>query len=179
MTTKLPIFRYHPDPIKTGVIHAELFICPVCEQKREYVYDGPIYSRKELDKICPWCISDGSASKKFGMEFQDAVSTEPIENDAAFDELIYKTPGYHGWQQEVWLVHCNDFCAFIGYATKERIISLIDELQPDLTRLANDFHVPYEEFIADYLPNTTNDPILFYLFQCLHCEKHRITADFG
>ncbi|MEH6978944.1 CbrC family protein [Bacillus pseudomycoides] len=39
-------------------------------------------------------------------------------------ELIHRTPGYGGWQQEYWLSHCNDFCAFIGYVEWEEIAHL-------------------------------------------------------
>ncbi|EGM59721.1 hypothetical protein SFJ1713_4195 [Shigella flexneri SFJ17B] len=77
------------------------------------------------------CIADGSAAEKFAGSFQDDASIEGVEfeydeedefagikntyPDEMLKELVERTPGYHGWQQEFWLAHCGDFCAFIGY----------------------------------------------------------------
>ncbi|WP_308423119.1 CbrC family protein [Marinithermofilum abyssi] len=27
--------------------------------------------------------------------------------------MTLRTPGYRGWQQEVWLSHCGEFCSFV------------------------------------------------------------------
>ncbi len=74
---------------------------------------------------------DSSAAEKFAGSFQDDASIEGVEfeydeedefagikntyPDEMLKELVERTPGYHGWQQELSLAHCGDFCAFIGY----------------------------------------------------------------
>jgi len=103
---KLPFFLYNPNPLSLGVIKKETTLCPVCNRNREYVYHGPFYSIEEVEGVCPWCIADGSAANMFDGEFQDPASCESVEKEVYLNELIYKTPGYNGWQQEYWLSHC-------------------------------------------------------------------------
>jgi uncharacterized protein CbrC (UPF0167 family) len=71
--SELPKFKYHPDPIKNKVIEKAKTRCPVCNKQREYVYTGPFYSTEDVEGICPWCIADGSAAKKYSGEFQDVA----------------------------------------------------------------------------------------------------------
>ena len=111
----LPKFKYHPDPLNTEAIIKKNIICSVCNQKQEYLYTGSFYSTKDVENICPWCISDGSASSKYDGQFLDSSSLEKNSNEESIKELVYKTPSYSGWQQEVWLSHCDDYCAFIDY----------------------------------------------------------------
>ena len=68
----LPHFRYHPDPIRTGVVEASSGVCACCGQARGFVYTGPVYGEEELDdRLCPWCIADGSAAANLGASFAD------------------------------------------------------------------------------------------------------------
>src|ERR1700694_2069476 len=93
-----PSFKYHPDPLATGMIQQQQTICPVCQQVRACVYAGPFYAKENVEGICPWCIQNGSAAATYHGVFQDAASCE----DAApehLDELVHRTPGYTGWQQ--------------------------------------------------------------------------------
>ena len=71
--SQLPSFRYNPDALSLGIIKKESTHCPVCDQQREYVYEGPFFAEEEVEGICPWCIHDGSAAEKFKGEFQDAA----------------------------------------------------------------------------------------------------------
>jgi len=57
------------DPITTGSIVRSEKKCEVCGAVRGFVYDGPSYGLRELESVCPWCIADGSAHLKFGVEF--------------------------------------------------------------------------------------------------------------
>ena len=50
------------------------------------------------------------AASKFDGEFQDPESTDCVSNPDKLDELIHRTPGYCGWQQEYWIAHCDDYC---------------------------------------------------------------------
>src|SRR5262249_1999830 len=125
----LPAFKYHPDPIATGSIEAKNINCVCCEQDREYVYTGPVYAEADLnDKLCPWCIENGLAHKKYGAEFTDRASIGGYDNSAGkmvsqeiMYEIAYRTPGFIGWQQSQWLAHCGDGCKFLGLAGKREI----------------------------------------------------------
>ena len=61
----LPAFRYHPDPISSGSIVASEKVCRCCGQNRGYIYAASVIAEEELDeKICPWCIVNGSAHSR-------------------------------------------------------------------------------------------------------------------
>lgn len=92
----LPTFKYNPDPISLHVIKKEQTTCPVCEKVREYVYHGAFYTVEDVEGICPWCIKDGSAAKKYNGMFQDDASCDDVDEEKYIDELIYRTPGYRG-----------------------------------------------------------------------------------
>lgn len=171
----LPEFKYHPDPIKTGSIIKKNITCPVCNQKREYAYVSHFYSVDEVEDICPWCIKDGSAAEKYNGQFQDDASVESVSDKEKLKELVFRTPGYSGWQQEVWLAHCDDFCAFVGYVGWEAIKDIADELKPDIERIKADYRMTQEQFEKSLVNNGSHQG---YLFQCLHCGKHRIHTDF-
>ena len=49
------------------------------------------------------------AASKFDGEFQDPESTDRVSDPDKLDELIHRTPGYCGWQQEYWIAHCDDY----------------------------------------------------------------------
>jgi uncharacterized protein CbrC (UPF0167 family) len=103
---KLPYFKYHPEPLKTRIFQRKKAKCACCHQQREIIYVGPFYSNEVVPNICPWCIKDGSAANKYNGTFHDSHSLDQnITNEKNIDELIYRTPGYIGWQQEFWLSH--------------------------------------------------------------------------
>ena len=116
MTSSLPTFTYHPDPVGTGSFTASVGPCVCCGQARGYLYTGPVYAVEELDDaLCPWCIADGSAADRFDATLTDAGTNAPADAPAAVvRELEQLTPGFSGWQQERWLYHCGDGCAFLG-----------------------------------------------------------------
>ncbi len=89
------------------------------------------------------------------------------------NELVTRTPGYRGWQQELWLAHCNEPCAFIGYVGWDEIKDRLDEF----VSLENDiaeYGFSIDE-LSRYLRN--NGDCQGYLFQCLHCGKLRLCFD--
>ena len=69
-------------------------------------------------------VWDGSASRKFEVNSRIAPAWKGIDceydddgefshttnpyPDEMLDELVKRTIGYRGWQQEVWLAHCNE-----------------------------------------------------------------------
>lgn len=171
---ELPTFKYNPNAQKLGIIKNEKTTCPVCEQDRNYVYEGPFYTEDEVAGICPWCIKDGSAAKKYAGEFQDTFSCDSVGKPEFLIELTTRTPGYSGWQQEKWLSHCGDFCALKDYVGWKEVNDIKDELSDDLNEIKSDFRLTQEE-LEKYLVN--NGSMQGYLFQCLHCKKHRLTID--
>lgn len=171
---ELPVFQYNPNALTLEIITKKKTTCPVCNQIRAYVYEGPFYSLETVEGICPWCIKDGSAAKKYDGEFQDIDSCEPVSKDEYLVELTTRTPGYMGWQQEQWLSHCGDFCAFEDYVGWKEIAHVKEELENDLNRLKADYRLSQGE-IEDYLVN--DGGMQGYLFKCIHCGQHRLTVD--
>lgn len=182
----LPFFKYHPNPLETGTFKTDKrVICNCCGQKTSVYYTNPFYCHDDVEVLCPWCIDSGKAAEKFNGEFQDycgidGISSDPDEPDTIkfrpgiVDELILRTPGYRGWQQEVWLSHCDDLCAFVGYVGWDEIKDKLD-LFADLDGDCSDANGNSAD-LANYLRN--NGSCQGYLFQCLHCGKYRLYFDF-
>lgn len=170
---ELPKFKYSPNCFENGVFKKaepdEPVICECCSKRTQYYYEG-IYAEDEVDYICPWCIASGAAAEKFDGEF--IANAEKFDGDAKKTEELFKqTPGYESWQQEYWLVHCNDYCAFIGdVGTKElEEMGIADEVFADY---ADQNEIKQ---VRDYLCKAGSPA--GYLFQCLHCGKYRIGWD--
>lgn len=173
---ELPKFKYNPDPLKLKVIEQRKTNCPVCSQEKDYVYDGPFYSIANVEGICPWCIADGRAAKKYNGEFQDSASCEKVDNPEFLDELVHRTPGFCGWQQERWLSCCGDLCAITDYLSWKQIQQLVQQYpqqtRSDLEQLQREYRMTEEEFkTASY------NYIQGYLFECLHCNSPRFYTD--
>ena len=171
----LPFFKYHPNPIDNGVIEPSSQVCICCQQQRGYVYTGPIYSEKEFNHpICPWCIENGEAHKKFNVEFTeiDAVGDYGYWEDIplAIKKIIaYQTPSFSSWQGEKWWTHCGDAAQYLGQVDGNTIRQLGIEFRANLQK---ELEMPDEEF-NDFL----NDLVIdgspsFYLFKCIHCGSH-------
>lgn len=171
---ELPVFKYNPDALALGIIKKEKFTCPVCVETREYLYDGPFFTEDEVKAVCPWCIADGRAAEEYDGEFVDGGSAEDVYDEAKIDELTKRTPSYTSWQQEQWLAHCDDFCAFKGYVGWKEIESLSDELEADLEVIKEDFDYTEDELKENLIKDGSMQG---YLFQCLHCGQHRLAVD--
>lgn len=134
MAEDLPNFKYHPDPVATVLVTSSTTQCRCCGQARGFIYRGPVYAREDLaEQLCPWCIADGSASAKLAAKFSDPQSlTSEGVNSNITDEVTQRTPGYLGWQQEIWRVHCNDACAYLGFPTQEELAGSLADAIPGL-----------------------------------------------
>lgn len=171
----LPKFKYHPDPLGTGAFQkGESHTCDCCGKDTEIWYEGPFYSEEEIECLCPGCIASGEAAKKFDGEFQDSYSLEEQLEDEKTDELIHRTPGYLGWQQEFWLTHCGDYCAFVGYVGWPEIVELGLEKEIEETYDKSLCFFDLED-IKNGLRN--GGSMQGYLFRCLKCGKHFLYAD--
>ncbi len=171
----LPIFQYHPDPIATGSIKNSDAVCECCGTTRGFVYTGPVYAEEELHEcICPWCIFDGSAHKKFDATFVDLDgiggygSWESVSSDIA-EEIAFRTPGFSGWQQERWWTHCEDAAVFLGPVGAEEAKILGEEFigfirqESGLEGISS-----WEDYLS--ILSKTDGPTA-YAFKCKHFGK--------
>ena len=171
---ELPTFKYHPEPIKTRAFKTDkTVICDCCDSKIDVYYDGPFYSAEEVEFLCPNCIKSGKANEKFDGDFQDCASCDKVNDKEKLLELCYRTPGYTGWQQEYWLAHCDDYCAFIGYVGWDEIMQMgiETEIEDDLSA-NSEYPIPT---VKQYLK--IDGGMQGYLFRCLVCGKHRLHID--
>ena len=171
---ELPEFPYHPDPRATGSVVASDTSCVVCGLTRGFVYTGPVYSQEELvDCLCPWCIADGSAARKYDAEFTDVGWGVPADIPAAVVlEVAGRTPGFAGWQQEHWLYHCADAAAFLGRVGWQELQSYPDAVE-SLRR-----ETPRADGVGDYLMALDKEgEATAYLFRCRHCRCHLAYSD--
>lgn len=173
---RIPYFKYHPKPLETGAFKKGISQkCNCCGNNTGIWYEAPFYTEEDdVDCICPECISNGSAARKFDGEFQDSYSTDKVSDSRKLEELIYRTPGYIGWQQEYWPAHCDDYCAFIGYVGWDDLVRIgIDkEIEEYYGTDVNGLDI---ELLKKYMKN--DGDMQGYLFKCLHCGKHLIQVD--
>jgi uncharacterized protein CbrC (UPF0167 family) len=168
----LPRFKYHPDPLATGAIERDRTHCPVCDQERAYVYTGPSYGRQRVEGICPWCLADGAAAARFGLEFTTPHSYA-LDVEAQ-DELLHRTPGYTPWQEQDWPDHHGDYCAFVGYVGWAEIAPLAaDDLRADIDEMKRSLQLTQAE-IEEWV---NGSDLQGYLFRCLICGHHRLLYD--
>jgi uncharacterized protein CbrC (UPF0167 family) len=175
----LPIFRYHPDPIRSGSIAQSDAQCQCCGKERGYIYEGPVYAEEDLeDSICPWCIANSSAHKKFKAEFVDTEAFPDGMPKAAITEISQSTPGYSAWQSEAWPSCCEDATAFLRPTGIQEIRKECYEVEGHLmTYVVQELHISggAAKRLVESL-SKDSQPTL-YLFQCLHCQRYRFHID--
>ena len=112
-----------------------------------------------------------SSLDELSEQCQKILNTEYSDK---LDELLHRTPGYIGWQQEYWCAHCDDFCAFIGYVGWDDLIrSGIDkEIEETYDQDICGFDLTD---VKEYMQN--DGSMQGYLFRCLHCGKHLLYVD--
>jgi uncharacterized protein len=178
MTESLPLFRYHPDPVATGSVVPSVSPCLACGRARGFTYVGPVYAVEEpTDGLCPWCIADGTAASAFDAEFTDAALDVPTDIAVSvIDELLRRTPGYNSWQQDRWLYHCADACAFLGAVGRHELEDHRDARE--MLRHEHDGFGWNERQVEAYLEalSTDGSPTAF-LFRCLHCAAYLAYSD--
>ncbi|MCL1948397.1 MAG: CbrC family protein [Turicibacter sp.] len=172
--SQLPTFKYHPNPLKTGAFkQGEPFICECCEKETTIYYTGVLYTPEEISTLCPDCIHSGRASATFDGQFVADIEDGATISKEAQTELFKRTPSYASWQDEIWLTHCGDGCAFIDYVGWDDIKGKLDDfadLRADSSDYADDI-----SHLEKYMHN--GGDFQGYLFQCLHCHKYRLHAD--
>ena len=169
MDQQLPHFKYHPKAYELEVIKKSDIECECCNQRRGWIYHDTIYAVSDVDNVCPWCIADGSAHKKWGASFNYGIEGvtdqgNPETDGAtpeAVDEVMHRTPGYVSWQGELWKTHCGDVCEFHGDISQADLASLTPEAEKlfrhDHGWLFHDYHTTdfsiVLEMIMEALPS--------------------------
>lgn len=167
-------FKYHPNVWQQDVFSkrrdGQSEICQCCGEQTEYFLER-MYCEKDIDCICPKCVSNGKAAEKFNGEFIQAAQISKVSDKDKVDKLFKRTPGYISWQGEYWLACCNDFCAYIGdVGTKElETMGITDEVFEEYDKLNE-----YQD-AREYLVKAGS--MAGYLFKCLHCGKYHIWVD--
>lgn len=168
MSERLPLFRYHPDPVGTGSIVQSDEVCERCGERRGFVYAGPIYTAAKVELLCPWCIADGSAAQQFDADFTATDGAPDDVPPTVLDEVVHRNPGFTGWQQEQWMFHCTDAAEFrgvVGWDEVRAAPGAVDALLADGWR-------------EEDLPSMSVDgDLVGYLFRCRHCGANLANAD--
>ena len=167
MAKQLPTFKYIKPPLQREMFEASNAICECCLSAQGYRYAWSIYTKIEVNELCPWCIADGSAAEKFAATFAELNDYRTIsdENRNAFEK---HTPSYPTWQGAVYPVHCHDACQFAGLVpSKQELLTLTNE-----QRIKNDLPdwLINETFLANYEPSFSAD-VQIAKFHCLHCDE--------
>lgn len=165
----LPKFKYHLNPVRNEVIEKSDLDCLCCGNETGYIYTGPVYSVEDLEEaICPWCIANGDAAKKFNASFSDS---HPLLNsgvsEEAVKEVTERNPGYRSFQQENWLSHCGDACEFHGGATVNDVKNVSKETKEVWLEQNNDGDELWSQVASTYC---SGGDVAFYKFKCRHCN---------
>ena len=171
----LPQFKYHPNPVDTGAFELSDSICECCERARGYIYSGGVNAEADVESVCPWCIAEGNLRGRFDATLNDE---HPLRSAGLAEDIITEvtsaTPGYISWQQDCWMVCCNDACEFHGDAPQEEIRGLSDNA---LAELSKETLFPIEvlrELVPHYEPGGSP---AFYKFVCRHCSTVMYNGD--
>lgn len=168
---KIPKFKYCPDTINTNILTiGGTEVCDCCGETVDVYYEGSFYSVEDVECLCPECIDNGTAAKKFDGQFQqDIFNDEKVVNEEYRDEILHRTPSYISWQGSNWPAHCDDYCEFLGDAGWDKIEELrIQDSFENFTGL------DIKE-LKEYL--SPNGSLCGYLFRCLKCGKYCLCVD--
>lgn len=174
-------FTYHPDPVATGsLVAGDGAACDVCRGVRDLVYRGPVYSPiADEPTICAECIANGRAATELDAMFTDLGGDgwedvpQPIQT-----EVLTRTPGFSGWQQEQWQAHCSDAMEFLGPVGHAELEGLGKEavaaLRGELSTWGWD-----DQQIDEFMVALDRDGMpTGYAFRCRHCGAFNVYADF-
>lgn len=195
-----PSFRFHPDPVGTGVV-VEMpgSTCPCCGLDRGRTYVGSVYTANQDDHegICPWCIADGSASEKFAWGKKDfpavfvaglgeylrgddgrinnfhnsALAKIEIAQELE-DELYLRTPGLSSYQEIYWPVCCSEPAVYLGLREGQELLEMTGPLD---SLIASGLS---EQTAKGLLADAEVDgSVLAHTFRCEQCGTHLVEID--
>lgn len=125
MPNPFPTFPLFADPVAEQSFKRSRKKCDCCAKSRGWIYTCSMYGPGDNDHtLCPWCIADGSAARKFKVSFQQATifpiakgSPKLSRSDA--DLVEHRTPGFVTWQDHGWFICCGRACIYIGEASSK------------------------------------------------------------
>jgi uncharacterized protein len=175
----LPAFRYHPDPLASGSIVESASVCRCCDQHRGYVYAPAVYAVEELaGALCPWCIADGTAHRRFDATFVDSEAFDAELPDEVVQQITTRTPGFANWQGEHWPACCDDATAFLEPAGIADIRARYRELEMQILN-----HIIYDLGISGGAASRLLESLgrdqspTAFTFRCLHCGQLHFYID--
>lgn len=143
--------------------------------------DGRVHAIRRMsvclpDRLASWkpvirpfgTIADGSAAQEFDAEFTTVDDAPADVPPMVLDEVLHRTPGFAGWQQERWLFHCSDAAEFVGKVGISEIADLPAVVQSLVADGWNEEHLQYMSADGD---------LTGYLFRCRHCGTQLAYAD--
>ncbi len=91
----LPIFTYNPHPLKNNCIIKSDKVCQVCNKKIGYIVTSIMATAFDnIYDICPWCIADGSACRKYNGEFVYYIENAKNISKEILDTISCKTVSF-------------------------------------------------------------------------------------
>jgi uncharacterized protein CbrC (UPF0167 family) len=139
-----------------------------------------VYSEEDGldDKLCPWCIADGSAHQKFDAVFIDSDGFGEGMPRPAMEEIERRTPGYNSFQSEVWPVCCNDAVEFIMPAgiteVRKYDYTLEGQIMGDIVH-GMQISGSAATRLLQSLNKDTGPSV--YIFRCPRCDRHHFHID--
>ncbi|MFF3334067.1 CbrC family protein [Streptomyces sp. NPDC002888] len=177
MTEPLPGFPYHPDPLATGSVVAADAVCACCGKARGHVYVGPVYAVEEPGgRLCPWCIADGSAAATYEAQFCGGAVGDDVPREV-LSAIAERTPGFSGWQEAQWLLHCGDGAAFLGRVGAAELADHPDAVEAMRQEMSG-WGRPAERTEHYLGALDKDDQPTAYLFRCRVCAAHLAYSDF-
>lgn len=175
MKPTLPRFKYHPDPLATGAVEPSDATCECCGKAPGYIYTASVYAVEEVESVCPWCIADGGVARKFDAHLSDDHPLRSAGLPAeVVEEVTRRTPGYISWQQDDWMVCCDDACEFHGDAPAAELRALDADGLAALSSTSRFAIENLPEILRYYEPSGSP---AFYKFVCRHCSRIKYGGD--
>jgi uncharacterized protein CbrC (UPF0167 family) len=138
-----------------------------------------VYAADDLaEKLCPWCIADGTAAQKFGASFTDVGVGVPGDVPAGvLAEVEHRTPGYLAWQQDHWMYHCADGCEFLGRADRQQLAAMPAGATAAVVASLDEFGWDPDEIDAFVEDLDAEQAPTAYLFRCRQCGAYSAYCD--
>ena len=116
--TIVPVFRFHPSPFGSGALEDSPEACECCGLACGVLCTTGPRCAADVERVCPWCVADGSAAARWGATFTDGAFTDSWGGTVdlgpeLFDEVFRRTPGFSTLQPVSWWVHCGLPAAFL------------------------------------------------------------------
>lgn len=188
MSEQPPSFTYQPLAYapQLGIFEDSELECACCGRARGWIYSGSIYSIHDVVRVCPWCIADGSAHRRWDASFCQDIEDSSYQPNAlqvvlaeeVVDQVLHRTPGYTSWQGAIWKTHCDDVCEFHGDISTDDLCALPPEAE-QLFRRENSWALPEQMTLQAFTQKryTPKGDMSIYKFICRHCGIVRLHVD--